>query len=246
MAKQLAFSEEARRALKKGVDALTDAVKVTLGPRGRNVIIDKKFGAPEVTKDGVTVAKEIELKDPYQNMGAQLIREVSEKVSDEAGDGTTTGTVLAQFIITEGLKNVTAGANPMALKRGIDKAASVLSEAIKGRSKEIKTDEQITQVATLSANGDEVIGQTITDAMKKVGKEGVISIEEAKGLKTKIEMVEGMEIDRGYLSPYFCTNLEKLTVEMTNPYILITDKKISSVQDLLAILQNITTIGCIL
>ncbi|MBU1863985.1 MAG: chaperonin GroEL [Candidatus Omnitrophica bacterium] len=243
MAKQLAFSEEARRALKKGVDILADTVKVTLGPRGRNVVLDKKFGAPEITKDGVTVAKEIDLKDPYENMGAQLIREVTEKVADEAGDGTTTATVMAQFIIKEGMKNVTAGANPMALKRGIDKATSVLIEAIKGKSKEIKTKEEITQVATLSANGDSTIGEMMADAMEKVGKEGVITVEESNTGKTYMDLVEGMQFDRGYLSPYFMTDVTALKTVLEDVRILITDRKITSIKEIVPFLEEIARSG---
>ncbi len=243
MAKQLQYSEEARRALKRGVDIIADTVKVTLGPMGRNVVLDKKFGAPEITKDGVSVAKEIELKDPYENMGAQLIHEVTDKVSDEAGDGTTTATVLSQFLITEGFKNVTAGANPMALKRGIDKAVRVLSDAIKERSKPVKTKEEITQVATLSANNDEAIGKRIADAMEKVGKEGVITVEESNTGKTYMDLVEGMQFDRGYLSPYFVTDTTGMKVVLEDVRILITDKKISNIKDIVPFLEEIVRSG---
>lgn len=243
MAKQIAFSEEARQALKRGIDILANTVKVTLGPRGRNVIIDKGFGAPEITKDGVTVAKEIDLKDDYENMGAQLIKEVAEKVNDEAGDGTTTATVLTQFIVTEGMKNVTAGANPMALKRGIEKAAAVLSDAIKEKSKKIKTQEEITQVGTLSANGDATVGKLIADAMEKVGKEGVITVEESKTGKTYLEVVEGMQFDRGYLSPYFTTNSEDMRAELEDVKILLTDKKITNIKDIVPFLEEVARSG---
>jgi len=243
MAKQLAFAEEARQALKRGVDILADTVKVTLGPRGRNVVLDKSFGAPEITKDGVTVAKEIDLKDPYENMGAQLIKEVAEKVNDEAGDGTTTATVLTQFIVTEGMKNVTAGANPMALKRGIDKASRALCEAIKDMSKKIKTKEEITQVATLSANGDTTIGEQIADALEKVGKEGVITVEESKTGKTYLDVVEGMQFDRGYLSPYFMTNADDMRADLEDTKILITDKKITNIKDIVPFLEEVARSG---
>ncbi|NND94666.1 MAG: chaperonin GroEL, partial [Flavobacteriales bacterium] len=239
MAKDITFDIEARDKLKKGVDALANAVKVTLGPKGRNVILDKKFGAPSVTKDGVSVAKEIELKDPIENMGAQMVKEVASRTADNAGDGTTTATVLAQGIVTGGLKNVAAGANPMDLKRGIDKAvASVVSE-LKKNSKEVGDDnEKIKQVATISANNDTAIGTLIAEAMDKVKKEGVITVEEAKGTDTTVEIVEGMQFDRGYLSPYFVTNSEKMVAELENPYILIFDKKISAMKDLLPILEK--------
>lgn len=243
MAKQLAFSEEARHALKRGVDILADTVKVTLGPRGRNVVLDKSFGAPEITKDGVTVAKDIELKDPYENMGASLIKEVAEKVNDKAGDGTTTATVLTQFIVAEGLKNVTAGANPMSLKRGIDKAAALLSEAIKSKSKKIKTDEEITQVATLSANGDAMVGTLIADAMKKVGKEGVITVEESKTGKTYLDVVEGMQFDRGYLSPYFMTDSNNMHADLEDAKILLTDRKITNIKDIVPFLEEVARSG---
>jgi chaperonin GroEL len=238
MAKEIKFDTEARDLLKKGVDELANAVKVTLGPKGRNVIIEKKFGAPHITKDGVTVAKEVELSDPYENMGAQLVKEVASKTGDDAGDGTTTATVLAQSIISVGLKNVTAGANPMDLKRGIDKAVTAVVSNIKSQAKEVDDDfNKIEQVATVSANNDATIGKLIADAMKKVKKEGVITIEEAKGMETTIEVVEGMQFDRGYISPYFVTNTEKMEVEQEKPYILIYDKKISNLKEILPILE---------
>ena len=238
MAKEIKFNIDARDELKKGVDALANAVKVTLGPKGRNVIIEKKFGAPHITKDGVSVAKEIELEDSFQNMGAQLVKEVASKTGDDAGDGTTTATVLAQSIVNVGLKNVTAGANPMDLKRGIDKAVAKVVESIKSQSEEVGDDfEKIESVARISANNDSEIGQLIAEAMKKVKKEGVITVEEAKGTDTTVEIVEGMQFDRGYISPYFVTNTEKMECEMENPYILIFDKKISSLKELLPILE---------
>lgn len=238
MAKEILFNIEARDQLKKGVDALANAVKVTLGPKGRNVIIEKKFGAPHITKDGVTVAKEIELTDAYQNTGAQLVKEVASKTGDDAGDGTTTATVLAQSIISEGLKNVTAGASPMDIKRGIDKAVAKVVESIKTQSQKVGDDyDKIEQVATVSANNDPVIGKLIADAMRKVSKDGVITIEEAKGTDTTIGVVEGMQFDRGYLSAYFVTNTEKMECEMEKPYILIYDKKISNLKDFLPILE---------
>ena len=238
MAKEILFNIEARDQLKKGVDALANAVKVTLGPKGRNVIIEKKFGAPHITKDGVTVAKEIELADAYQNTGAQLVKEVASKTGDDAGDGTTTATVLAQAIIAEGLKNVTAGASPMDIKRGIDKAVGKVVESIKGQSEKVGDNyDKIEQVATVSANNDPVIGKLIADAMRKVSKDGVITIEEAKGTDTTIGVVEGMQFDRGYLSAYFVTNTEKMECEMEKPYILIYDKKISNLKDFLPILE---------
>ncbi|MBP1638475.1 MAG: groEL [Bacteroidetes bacterium] len=238
MAKEIKFDTEARDLLKKGVDELANAVKVTLGPKGRNVIIEKKFGAPHITKDGVTVAKEVELSDPYENMGAQLVKEVASKTGDDAGDGTTTATVLAQSIISVGLKNVTAGANPMDLKRGIDKAVIAVVANIKAQAKEVDDDfNKIEQVASVSANNDATIGKLIADAMKKVKKEGVITIEEAKGMETTIEVVEGMQFDRGYISPYFVTNTEKMEVEQEKPYILIYDKKISNLKEILPILE---------
>jgi len=238
MAKEIKFNMEARDLLKSGVDQLADAVKVTLGPKGRNVIIEKKFGAPHITKDGVTVAKEMELENPFENMGAQLVKEVASKTGDDAGDGTTTATVLAQSIIREGLKNVTAGSNPMDLKRGIDKAVAAIVAHIKSQAQEVGDNlAKIEQVARISANNDAEIGALIAEAMKKVTKEGVITIEEAKGTDTHIEVVEGMQFDRGYLSAYFVTNAEKMEVEMENPYVLIHDKKISSLKEMLPILE---------
>lgn len=244
MAKEIKFNMEARDLLKSGVDQLADAVKVTLGPKGRNVILEKKFGAPHITKDGVTVAKDIELEDPFENMGAQLVKEVASKTGDDAGDGTTTATVLAQSIIKEGLKNVTAGANPMDLKRGIDLAVAAVVANIKSQAKEVGDDfAKIEQVAKISANNDAEIGALIAEAMKKVTKEGVITIEEAKGTDTHIDVVEGMQFDRGYLSAYFVTNTEKMEVEMENPYVLIHDKKISSLKEMLPILEAAVQTG---
>lgn len=243
MAKNLFFDVEAREKLKKGVDALADAVKVTLGPKGRNVIIGKKFGAPAITKDGVTVAKEIELKDPMENMGAQLIKEVASKTADQAGDGTTTATVLAQAIFGAGIKNVAAGANPMDIKRGIDKAVIAVVENLKKQSKKITSSNEIAQVATISANSDEEIGKMIANAMDKVGKDGVITVEEAKGTETEVRTVEGMQFDRGYLSPYFVTNPDKMEVELEKPYILIYDKKVSSMKELLPVLEQVVQTG---
>ncbi|MBE0679568.1 MAG: chaperonin GroEL, partial [Bacteroidales bacterium] len=244
MSKEIKFNIEARNLLKEGVDRLADAVKVTLGPKGRNVVLEKKFGAPQITKDGVTVAKEIELSDPYQNMGAQMVKEVASKTSDQAGDGTTTATILAQSIISVGLKNVTAGANPMDLKRGIDKAVAKVVESLKSQSQSVGDDlKKIEQVARISANNDEEIGKLIATAMDKVKKEGVITVEEAKGTETKVDVVEGMQFDRGYISAYFVTNPDKMEVEMENPYILIHDKKISSMKDLLPILEETARSG---
>ena len=237
-AKQLEFDRAARDALQRGVDQLADAVKVTLGPKGRNVVLDKKFGSPTVTKDGVTVAKEIELKDAYENMGAQMVKEVASKTSDVAGDGTTTATVFAQIIFREGLKNVTAGANPMDLKRGIDKAVAVVVDEIRKSSEEVKAREEIAQVGTISANNDSAIGELIADAMEKVGKDGVITVEEAKGTDTNLDVVEGMQFDRGYLSPYFVTDQEGMTAELEDGYILIHDKKVSSMRDLVPVLEK--------
>jgi chaperonin GroEL len=238
MAKDIKFNIKAREELKNGVDALADAVKVTLGPKGRNVIIEKKFGAPHITKDGVTVAREVELEDPFQNMGAQLVKEVASKTGDQAGDGTTTATVLAQAIVNVGLKNVAAGANPMDLKRGIDKAVSAVVEEIKAQSQEVDDDiKKIENVARVSANNDEEIGRLIAEAMEKVKKEGVITVEEAKGTETTVDVVEGMQFDRGYISPYFVTNSEKMECEMDSPYILLYDKKISNLKDMLPILE---------
>ena len=244
MAKEIKFNIQAREELKRGVDALADAVKVTLGPKGRNVIIEKKFGAPHITKDGVTVAKEIELDNAFENMGAQLVKEVASKTGDQAGDGTTTATVLAQAIVTEGLKNVAAGANPMDLKRGIDKAVSKVVEGIRAMSQEVDDDmAKIENVARVSANNDEEIGRLIAEAMKKVKKEGVITVEEAKGTDTTVEVVEGMQFDRGYISPYFVTNSEKMECEMDSPYILLYDKKISNLQEMLPILEAVAQSG---
>jgi chaperonin GroEL len=244
MAKQIFFEIEARNKMKKGVDTLANAVKVTLGPKGRNVVIEKKFGAPSITKDGVTVAKEIELEDPIENMGAQMVKEVASKTADIAGDGTTTATVLAQSVISEGLRNVAAGANPMDLKRGIDKAVSAVIENLKKQSVTVGNDnDKIEQVASISANNDESIGKLIAEAMKKVGKEGVITVEEAKGTDTTVEVVEGMQFDRGYVSPYFVTNSEKMEADLQNPYILIYDKKISAMKDILHILEKVAQSG---
>lgn len=244
MAKQIFFDIEARNRMKKGVDTLANAVKVTLGPKGRNVVLEKKFGAPSVTKDGVTVAKEIELEDPIENMGAQMVKEVASKTADLAGDGTTTATVLAQSIIAEGLKMVAAGANPMDLKRGIDKAVSLVVESLKAQSQTVGSDsKKIQQVATISANNDETIGKLIAEAFAKVGKEGVITVEEAKGTDTTVDVVEGMQFDRGYISPYFVTNSEKMEAELQNPYILIYDKKISNMKDILHILEKVAQGG---
>ena len=239
MSKQVKYNIEARDALKRGVDILANAVRVTLGPKGRNVIIDKKFGAPTITKDGVTVAKEIELKDPIENMGAQMVKEVASKTADIAGDGTTTATVLAQAIVTAGIKNVAAGANPMDLKRGIDKAVIAVVANLQQQSTAVGDDNnKIKQVATVSANNDEVIGSLIAEAMDKVKKEGVITVEEAKGTETTVEVVEGMQFDRGYLSPYFVTNADKMETELETPDILIYEKKISSMKELLPILEK--------
>ena len=244
MAKNIQFNSEARAALKAGVDQLANAVKVTLGPKGRNVVIDKKFGAPSVTKDGVSVAKEIELKDAVENMGAQMVKEVASKTADVAGDGTTTATVLAQALITEGMRNVASGANPMDLKRGMDKASSAIVSELKRMSKEVGSDNsKIEQVATISANNDNTIGSLIAEAMKTVGNEGVITVEEAKGMDTTVTTVEGMQFDRGYLSPYFVTNPEKMEVELENPFILIHDKKISNMKDLLPVLEQTAQSG---
>jgi chaperonin GroEL len=244
MAKEIIFDIEARDGLKRGVDALANAVKVTLGPKGRNVIIGKSFGGPNVTKDGVTVAKEIELKDPLENMGAQMVKEVASKTNDLAGDGTTTATVLAQAIVKEGLKNVAAGANPMDLKRGIDKAVEAIVADLANQAKEVgSSSEKIKQVASISANNDEVIGDLIATAFGKVGKEGVITVEEAKGTDTYVDVVEGMQFDRGYLSPYFVTNPEKMEAELENPYILLYDKKVSSLKELLPVLEPVAQSG---
>ena len=244
MAKEIKFDIEARDLLKKGVDILADSVKVTLGPKGRNVVLDKKFGAPQVTKDGVTVAKEIELEDPFENMGAQMVKEVASKTADNAGDGTTTASVLAQAIYSVGLKNVTAGANPMDLKRGIDLAVSKVVESLKDMSETVGDDfKKIEQVASISANNDPAIGELIAEAMRKVKKEGVITVEEAKGIETTVEVVEGMQFDRGYISPYFITDAEKMEAVLENPYILLHDKKISTMKDLLPILEATSQAG---
>ncbi|WP_199504458.1 chaperonin GroEL [Qipengyuania sp. YIM B01966] len=242
-AKDVRFSRDAREGILKGVDTLANAVKVTLGPKGRNVVIDKSFGAPRITKDGVTVAKEIELKDKFENMGAQMLREVASKTNDNAGDGTTTATVLAQAIVTEGMKSVAAGMNPMDLKRGIDLAVEKVTENLKNRSKPVSGSQEIAQVGIISANGDREVGEKIAEAMEKVGKEGVITVEEAKGLEFELDVVEGMQFDRGYLSPYFITNPEKMTVELDNPYILIHEKKLSSLQAMLPILEAVVQSG---
>lgn len=238
-AKEVKFSTDARTRLLKGVDTLADAVKVTLGPKGRNVVIDKSFGAPRITKDGVTVAKEIELSDKFENMGAQMVKEVASRTNDEAGDGTTTATVLAQAIVREGAKAVAAGMNPMDLKRGIDLAVESVIADVKKRSKKVSTSQEIAQVGTISSNGDEQIGKDISDAMEKVGSEGVITVEEAKGLATELDVVEGMQFDRGYTSPYFVTNADKMTCEMENPLILIHEKKLSSLQPMLPVLEAV-------
>jgi len=243
MSKKIFFDTEARDKIKKGVDTLADAVKVTLGPRGRNVVIDKKFGSPSITKDGVTVAKEIDLKDPIENMGAQLVKEVASKTADSAGDGTTTATVLAQAIYSIGVKNVAAGANPMDLKRGIDKAVGTIVKDLEGQKKNISTSKEIAQVATISANHDEEIGNMIAEAMEKVGKEGVITVEEARGTETEVKTVEGMQFDRGYLSPYFVTNTEKMEAELERPFILISEKKVSSMKELLPVLEAVAQTG---
>jgi len=244
MAKKITFDVEGRDQLKRGVDALANAVKVTLGPKGRNVVGDKSFGAPSITKDGVSVAKEIELSDPVENMGAQMVKEVASKTADVAGDGTTTATVLAQAIITKGLKNVAAGANPMDLKRGIEKAVAAVVANLKEQSQEVGADnEKIKQVGSISANNDEVIGSLIAEAMKVVGNAGVITVEEAKGTETTVDVVEGMQFDRGYLSPYFVTNTEKMITELENPYILIFDKKISTMKDVLPVLEKTAQSG---
>ena len=239
MAKDILFNLEARDGLKKGVDALANAVKVTLGPKGRNVIIEKSFGAPHITKDGVSVAKEIELADPIENMGAQLVKEVASKTNDQAGDGTTTATVLAQVIVATGLKNVIAGANPMDLKRGIDKAVAKVVASLKEQSEQVGENvEKIQQVATISANNDATIGTLIADAMGKVKKEGVITVEDSKGIETYVDVVEGMQFDRGYISPYFVTDTEKMEAVYDNPFILIYDKKVSVMKDLLPVLEK--------
>jgi len=242
-AKQIQYSENARAAILRGVNQLADAVKATLGPKGRNAILDKKFGAPLITKDGVTVAKEIELRDPYENMGAQLVREVASKTSDVAGDGTTTATVLAQAIYREGVKNITAGANPMDIKRGIDKAVEVVAEELKKLSKPCKTKKEISQIGTISANNDATIGDLIAEAMDKVGKDGVITVEEAKSMSTSLDVVEGMQFDRGYISPYFITDAERMEASLEDAFILINEKKVSSMKDLLPVLEQVAKMG---
>lgn len=243
MAKQLKFDEDARRAVLSGVEQLSKAVKVTLGPKGRNVVLEKKFGSPTITKDGVTVAKEIELKDPYENMGAEMVKEVASKTSDTAGDGTTTATILAEAIFREGLKNVTAGTNPMAIKRGIEKAVNTVVEELKKISKPVRDKREIAQVAAIAANNDPKIGEQISDAMEKVGKDGVITVEEAKSIESTLEVVEGMQFDQGYLSPYFATDTERMEAVLEDPYILIHEKKISSMKDLLPLLEKIAKTG---
>jgi len=239
MAKNITFNQDARESLKVGVDKLANAVKVTLGPKGRNVIIQKQYGSPHITKDGISVAKEIDLKDPIENMGAQLVKEVAQKTADQAGDGTTTATVLAQSIVSNGMKNLAAGADPMSLKRGIDKAVSVVVENLKSQSKDISNNEEIEAIATISANNDPEIGKLISDAMDKVGNKGVITVEEARGIETELKIVEGMQFDRGYLSPYFSTDPEKMECVFDDPYILITDKKISSIKEIIPILEKV-------
>jgi chaperonin GroEL len=242
-AKEVRFSQDARERMLRGVDILANAVKVTLGPKGRNVVMDKSYGAPRVSKDGVTVAKEIELEDKFENMGAQMVREVASKTSDIAGDGTTTATVLAQAIVREGAKAVAAGANPMDVKRGVDKAVAVVVDELKKQSKKVTSNDEIAQIGTISANGDSEIGRILAEAMKKVGNEGVITVEEAKSLETELDIVEGMQFDRGYISPYFVTNAEKMTVELENPYILINEKKLSSLQTMLPLLEAVVQAG---
>src|SRR5213594_1704615 len=242
-AKQISYSENARASILRGVNQLADAVKATLGPKGRNAILDKKFGAPLITKDGVTVAKEIELKDPYENMGAQLVREVASKTSDVAGDGTTTATVLAQAVYREGVKNITAGANPMDIKRGIDKAVDVVVEELKKLSKPCKSKKEISQIGTISANNDATIGDLIAEAMEKVGKDGVITVEEAKSMTTSLDVVEGMQFDRGYISPYFITDAERMETSLEDVFILIHEKKVSGMKDLLPILEQVAKMG---
>ncbi|MHB8685033.1 MAG: chaperonin GroEL, partial [Dehalococcoidia bacterium] len=242
MAKQLLFEEDARRALMRGIDALADAVKITLGPKGRNVVLDKKFGAPTITNDGVTIAKDIELDEPFENIGAQLAKEIASKTNDIAGDGTTTATVLGQAIVHEGLKNVAAGANPMAIKRGIEAAGQAVVAQLKKNAKPVTTRQQSSQVAAISA-ADTAIGQLIGEVMEKVGKDGVVTVEESKGIATEVEYVEGMAFDRGYISPYFVTNSEKMEAELDDPYILITDKKISAVTDILPLLERLLQVS---
>lgn len=242
-AKDVRFGDSARKRMVQGVNILADAVKVTLGPKGRNVVLDKSFGAPTVTKDGVSVAKEIELKDKFENMGAQMVKEVASQTNDTAGDGTTTATVLAQAIVREGIKAVTAGMNPMDLKRGIDKATTVAVQAIRDLSKPCDDSRNIAQVGTISANGDETIGQLIADAMERVGKEGVITVEEGRGLEDELDVVEGMQFDRGFLSPYFINNQENMSTELDDPYILLVDKKISNIRELLPVLESVAKAG---
>ena len=242
MAKQIKYGEEARKALQTGIDALADTVKITLGPKGRNVVLDKKFGAPLITNDGVTIAKEIEIEDPFENMGAQLVREVSVKTSDVAGDGTTTATLLAQAIVREGLKNVAAGANPMIIKKGIEMATDAAVQSLAAQSKPIESKTEIAQVASISSS-DETVGQLIADAMEKVGKDGVITVEESKTMKTELSIVEGMQFDRGYASSYMCTDMEKMEAVLDNPLILITDKKISNIQEIIGLLEQVVQQG---
>src|SRR5213594_1855814 len=242
-AKDVRFSQDARERMLRGVDILSNAVRVTLGPKGRNVVLEKSFGAPRVTKDGVTVAKEIELDDKFENMGAQMVREVASKTSDQAGDGTTTATVLAHAIVREGSKAVAAGLNPMDLKRGVDLAVHAVVEDLKKNSKKVTSNEEIAQVGTISANGDSEIGRFLAEAMKKVGNEGVITVEEAKSMETELEVVEGMQFDRGYISPYFVTNADKMRVEMEDPYVLINEKKLSGLQELLPLLESVVQAG---
>src|ERR671916_287611 len=242
-AKDVRFSRDARERIMRGVDILADAVKVTLGPKGRNVVLDKSFGSPRITKDGVTVAKEIELSDKFENMGAQMVREVASKASDVAGDGTTTATLLAQAIVREGAKSVAAGMNPMDLKRGVDLAVQAVVDDIKARAKKVSASEEIAQVGTISANGDTEIGRMLSEAMQKVGNEGVITVEEAKSLETELDVVEGMQFDRGYISPYFITDADKMRTEMEDPYILINEKKLSGLQELLPLLEAVVQTG---
>src|SRR6056300_2100121 len=239
MAKEIQFNTDARNGLKAGVDKLANAVKVTLGPKGRNVVIEKKFGAPQISKDGVTDAKEIELADAYENLGAQMVKEVASKTGDDAGDGTTTATVLAQSIVKEGMKYVTAGMNPMDLKRGIDKAVEFVIDKLKTSSKKVKTNEEVAQVGTISANGEKSIGDMISKAMQKVGNEGVITVEEAKGFETELDVVEGMQFDRGYLSPYFVTNTDKMITELENPLVLLVEKKLTNLQPMVPLLESV-------
>src|SRR6188474_3682897 len=242
-AKDVKFAGDARERMLRGVDILANAVKVTLGPKGRNVVLDKSFGAPRITKDGVTVAKEIELEDKFENMGAQMVREVAQKTNDMAGDGTTTATVLAHAILREGMKSVAAGMNPMDLKRGIEKAVAQVVEDIQKKSKKVKNSQEVAQVGTISANGEKAIGDMIAEAMQKVGNEGVITVEEAKSLDSELDVVEGMQFDRGYISPYFITNAEKMVAELENPYILIYEKKLSGLQSLLPLLEAVVRSG---